>query len=599
MKNCSPILIIIFFIFITFLSGCGGSDTASPVIIPTPVPSQSVISTAKEIVTKVSTISASNGGEISFKDLNVIVSAGALSSDNEIEVAEVTITDKNGIIHSSNEEEHGRIYEISSGSPDELIGLNKPVKLEMKVDPNSPEPGFAIWSGEEWLFIDKEYTSYDSNNHILTTYIDYIEKDFDNYIIEGNRGSMMIHPVNVTYFKNINYGHGLTYNYPNYEYTTGGHFTVHYGNNMSKEQVKAMGDFFEAGYSYYKNLGYASPVPFSYSEGGPLFESRRIMVYIKPDNSRDAWASSCGIICMPSGQNKYISEIAYHELFHLIQRNYSNRNNFPTWMAENTAESMGPYLYNKLDTYEKNKYDIQAYNGSEGGFWMGPDLFSVSLDNQVKDTGNEYYNAIIWTYLIAKYGINPYKNIVTDFFTKNPQEAFFTVLDDPFKNNINKYVSDFYGEAFEDYVIYGEIFNNVNYVNLPLREKGDPLFSPASGYPSVYNYNAFSSSSELNPYYNNQTLTLYHLSGRYFNFKSDGNKGSLYLTVKPSIKDYFIVKIYRFKNTEGKFTRLNVEEYGGTDSYEIPYNDATDITILLENLSYYYDNNVILRAYGK
>ncbi len=182
MKYFSPVLIIIFVIFMTFLSGCGGSDTASPVIItptpviiPTPVPSQSVISTAQEINTKVSIISSASGGEISFEDLNVIVSSGALSSDNEIEVAEVTITDKNGVIHSSSEEEHGRIYEISSGSPDELINLNKPVKLEIKVDPGSPDPGFAIWSGEEWLFIDNDATD-------ITVFLENLSYYYDNNI---------------------------------------------------------------------------------------------------------------------------------------------------------------------------------------------------------------------------------------------------------------------------------------------------------------------------------------------------------------------------------------------------------------------------------
>jgi hypothetical protein len=599
MKNFSPILMIISILFLFFLPGCGGSNTVTSVITtPTPVPSQSVISTAKEIGTKVSNVSFVNGGEISFGDLNVIISAGALSSDNEIEIAEVNITDRNGILHSSSEEEHGKIYEVSSGSPDELIGLNKPVELEIKVDPNSPAPGLAIWSGEEWLLLDEEFTSYDSNTHTLKTCIDFIAQDLDNYVIEGNRGSIMTHPVNVTYFKNINYGWGLNYNYPNYEYSSKGNFTIHYSNNISKEEVKSMGDFFEACYSYYKELGYASPVSFSYSKENQVYGSKRIMVYTKQNSELGAWASNCGIIYMPSAKNKFISETGYHELFHLVQNNYSKRCGFLTWMAENTAESMGPYAYNQLDTTEKNKYDIPAYNGSEGGFWIGADLFSVSLDNQEEKSGNEYYNAVIWTYLIAKYGMNSYKNIVSDFFSKNSNTPFDD-LDYSFKHNINKYLSEFYAETLEDYFVYGQIFNKLNYVNFPYREKGDPFCSQTSGYSNYYNYNAFSSDFDLNPYYNQQKFTLYHLSGRYFNFKSNGNKGSLYLTVTPSITDYFVVKVYRFKNTEGKFALLDVQEYGRMDSQEVIYNDATDITVLLENLSYYNDNNINLRAYGR
>jgi hypothetical protein len=125
-----------FIIFLLFLHiGCGDSTTVNPVTTPiataTPFSDEEVLSISEEISYKTENFSPGQEGVMEFEDINLKIPSDSLSESTAIELAEVNIKDPSGNIHSSDEEGHGKVYEISTGKPDRSIVLNKPVEIQL------------------------------------------------------------------------------------------------------------------------------------------------------------------------------------------------------------------------------------------------------------------------------------------------------------------------------------------------------------------------------------------------------------------------------------------------------------------------------------
>jgi hypothetical protein len=605
---------------IILITGCGsGSGTLpvnstannpTPVIIPvatvTPdtspsVPQQEVISTLTEISTNSSTVSSSQGGEVTHEGVKIQAPPNALLNDSGIKISTVSIHDKSGKLYSSGDNNHGPIYKISSGNPNEGILLTKPVKMEMQIDPSYSDPGLAIWTGEEWIALDKKYITYDNNTNLMTLQLTNIPKDTNEFVLSGDFLESIIV---VTSYPNANFYPGdpsfeLVYNYPsNYE---SAHFTIHYTTNVTDDYVQDLANSFEACYNLYTaQIGYNTPVSFAFYAGdGNLYVANdRRMVYIKypgaPKETTGGWASSSGIIALPVVSATIAKSIVYHELFHFVQFSY---NSTPSWFKENTADLLGYYSYNQINTTASpKKYDCSYEQAGGYGHWDGADTFRYSLDKYVSGQFYQYYNWVPWAYTQHYYGVNGVKAILSNFAGSG---GTLSSLDSVYTSTTGKSLREVYFNAFEDFYIYGQVYNKTYFNKLSARDPNEPLCATNSGYSSAYNYEAFNSGN--NPYYNGSTVAVEHLSGECFNFRANGNQGGLSLTVTPANTTDFKVKYFVFKNNSGVFDFLTSGEYvnSSVNNVVIPYSDgATDITILLENSSLTVDNNVNLKASG-
>jgi len=587
--------LFLFILLSIFCAGCGEDGVISPTV-PAPVTTEDeqIDSTLTETNEYDSMISSTNGGNMIYGDLELEFEPGDMPYDSDIEIAEVTIQDDSGLVFKSKESGSGPIYKISSNSPDEEIILNDPVKIKFKIDPSSPAPYLAFWSGDEWLPLDEEYVTYDETNHTLITYLNSIDEDDNEWAITGTTGSVLESPTVVTFFPNINESTELNNNFPYRISSKNENFSVHYTKDVTNAQAKKLGDALDDCLNFYTNLDYPAPITFKYTQDEETSISKRIMVYFRTDKKTTAWASPDGIILMPL-PDEDMTGTAYHELFHLVQFAYSKRGNFDTWFGENTADSMGPCAYNALHTTtEPKRLD---YPG-EQTHWNGADHFSYSLNLTGDD--KEYENAVIWCYFLKVFGTSSYRDLVRETFSNNPNKISLQTMNTRFNASMDKPLTAAYFEAFEDFFIYGKVYNKTYFNNLPERDPNEPFCDPSSGYSNKYNYN--SASGTNNPYYSKKAITLQYLSGRYFNFSSNEKAESLYLTVSPSNKSNFKFKLYYFKNDNGSRVLSDTKEYANqaVSNLEIPYdNGVTDISILLENLSLDTNNTIQLQIYGR
>jgi len=605
MRNKIYIITSIFFllIFITVIAGCGGgsatvntANTSNTVINPvitvipdsnTSVPQQEVISTLTEISTNSSNVPSSQGAELTHEGVKIQIPPDAVRADTGIKISTVSIQDRSGKLYSSNESEHGPVYKISSGSPDKIIELSKPVKIEIQVDSSYKNPGLAFWSGYEWLPVDKEYVRYDSNTNTVSTCLNRIGVDKNDVVIAGD---VMLPAANiVTVFPDMYIdGAGQVVHFPYNISSSNNHFTIHYGDNTILENAQKAATDLENGYNYYQSIGLRAPRTFDYTDPHGQYSSSKIMVYIQTDMS-GGYGGYCGCYGYMVIQPAVYEITSLHELCHLVHSSYAI-NYFAGWLEESATTTMSYYAYSSINNITKYGY----FPGCDKAFKYHLDKFDYMQSWQ-------YDSHIFWTYVVSKYGAAR----VRDIISVSPYDSYMgsmptlQQINDIFNTQVGESLASVYFEAFEDCYIYGQVFNKNYFYYLDIRDPNEPLCAPDSGYSSAYNYEAFNSGN--NPYYNGSTVAVEHLSGECFNFRANGNQGGLSLTVTPANTTDFKVKYFVFKNNSGLFEFLNSGEYvnSSVNNVVIPYsNGATDITILLENSSLTVDNNVNLKASG-
>ncbi len=595
-----------FIIFLLFLHiGCGDSTTVNPVTTPiataTPFSDEEVLSISEEISYKTENFSPGQEGVMEFEDINLKIPSDSLSESTAIELAEVNIKDPSGNIHSSDEEGHGKVYEISTGNPDRSIVLNKPVEIQLPVDPNASSPTIAIWGGDQWLPVDPNCVLYDKDKNTVTTYISVIGQDLEKVIFEGEEGGSLTGPINVTAFSWF-YHYNVYHKYQHNLTSRNNHFTIHYDNNFTKENAMTVGDNYEKAYDFFRGLSYDPPVNFllTYPTNNQTYASSKIMVYCDGSTkAKNAWANFQGVIYMPGRPEQQTMSIP-HELFHLIQNYYANRSTLDVWVTESTATATGAEGYNQIFTSDTYKYDI-PYNRQV--IWDGARQFTYSFDDA--NDNRQYKNGVIWSYFLIKYKDSTFKNLISAIFSDSNNYSWMKngrkkvtlqQTDQHFRTITGTSLSSAYFEAFEDFYIYGQVYNKKYFVNLPKREEGQPYTVDASNTGLSYYY-PFKSDFKFD-----KNINITYMSGNYYYFAADGNEGNLYITINPGIKENFKVKICSFKKDNGLFELSDAREYENQDITDMvfPFEDKVSvIAVFLENQSCNLNNNLYIKVYGK
>ncbi|MEQ8221326.1 MAG: formylglycine-generating enzyme family protein [Candidatus Eremiobacterota bacterium] len=547
-----------------------------------------VISTLTEISSTVGKISANQGGTVSHEGLTVQLPANSLISDSEVKVALVTI---------DNNKSQGKCYKISTNSPDEVLELKEPATVKISGTATG-KSAMVFWDGTEWLPVD---SSYDSNKKEVTLKLNCIYKDISQWFHSGGELGIIDGAIVLAWFDWVDEQAILNLMSKN------SHFEIKYWGYENRFYAEKIANFLEDGYDFYisdpgEPFRFVEPVKFIINE--PNNVSDHVVVYIKTFSSSllndlgitgSGLATPLGYIRIPKDlEANDMQVVCCHELFHLIQFNYSNRmkdfndhnkinQNWPDiWFFENTADTMGLYAFNNIN--RESFYDY------EGGYrhWApddGSNFFTYSLESD-RDL-HEYENRLFWNYMIKIYGFEIFKTFISDNspnYVRNLQGINDKCLSE---SKIKKPLDKVYFEAFEDYYIYGKFFNSDNFVNLKDRPPGQPYFKDKAINPFNNSY--------FWPY--SITVNLEHLSGNYFVFNSGSNKGNLYLTVKyksPSVK----TRIFYFMDQS---TVLKPGEFTASDINHTITNFGsyiTDVCVLLENTSLTDDTQVNLTAYA-
>ncbi|MEQ8186845.1 MAG: hypothetical protein ABRQ39_02640 [Candidatus Eremiobacterota bacterium] len=541
-------------IFTLFLSaGCGdGSSPVLTVSTPTQVPTCApvtqtphVVSSLTETDVKVATISAKDGGTLTEGNMTVEIPPNALANDGKIEIAKVKINNM-----TSSDVNEGDIYKISSGGEDEVDELQQPATVRIKADSQQIP---LTWNGGEWLPLDY---SYDTGTQEIIIELNCLDEDINEWTEEGEEEGSIEEPVIVGIGKSTDYQYSIISNK--------NRFKIFYCNAQDKAYAEAIGNAVEEACDYYDGLGYRAPVK-SVLEYGT---SDYIYVYIYPSPSspnyeKDSWgiAGTRGYMAFNKSSMNINEPLGkrtcYHEVWHLIQFAYGNRNAYPDWFDESMAVAMQYYGMNKT----QEMYDLA------GCRWDYDILYSP-----FNSTSGYYERYIVWSYIIKKQKPRILHNIMVKFQPKENINKFNTVM---LEETGKDFVTTF-NEVAEDYYIGGTFFNNAFFNNLKKRSASQP-----------YDY-IIARDCIQDPNNSTETISVKPLSIGYRCYESKNFKGSITLDFSEVSTNCRVV-IYPIKdNGNGNYNVGNQEVIYGNSSTKTISNfgtDITDIFVLIENTS--------------
>lgn len=539
------------------------SASETPVISKrTPTHISEIISSVKEVHVSKETPSLEQKGVIVCENLTLEIPVKEDFSDSEIKVVPVSI----------NKIDNVDCYKISTDDPDKVIDLHKPVRVKINTAEAISKPVLALWSGYEWLPVD---SSYDPESRELSIELDCIYKDINEWTTSEGELGFTDGPFVLGVLD------GLTY----YSIVSNeGHFKVFYSNKGDKSYAESLANTFEKSYEIYKGLVF-NPADFVIRTVTDIKYDFICVYLIEPDSEIGGNADPRGFIrVIKELDSKERELVASHELFHLIQFNYNNRCSWPDWMGESTADAMGFYVYNRINS--EDFYDYSPIEGDRFRHWDGEKSFTYSLDSE-KDIHHPYQNFIFWSYFIKKYGINKFRPFVIDSFIRN-----LSIVNDKCKSVTGKSLDKIYSEALEDYYVYGKVFNKSYFSNFTHRPPGQP-FSLLEN-----RHWAFAENLDNNPYYNSREVNLECLSGKCLSFYSYDEQGKfcLSITEKP---DTVKVKLYYFKKVNNKYQLIADEELTDVNINKVVDNfgtDITDIYVLMENTSLIANKTIKFKA---
>ncbi|MEQ8225910.1 MAG: hypothetical protein ABRQ37_26595, partial [Candidatus Eremiobacterota bacterium] len=347
-KNYLPVVLLLLLIVLS--SGCGGDSSAIPIvstpaITPTAIPvtpTSHVVSSLTETEVKLATISAKDGGTLTEGDMTVEIPSNALAHDGKIEIAKVKINNM-----TSSDVNDGNIYKISSGSDDEVDELQEPAIIRIKAG-SQQKP--LTWNGGEWLPVDY---SYDSGTQEIVIELNCLDEDINEWTEEAEEEGSIEEPIIV--------GIGTSTDYQYSIISSKNRFKIFYCNEQDKSYAQAIGNAIEEAYDYFSGLGYRAPVKSALTSG----TSDYIYTYIypsasSPDYEKTSWgvAGTKGYLAFNKNSlniNENLGKsTCYHEMLHLIQFAYGNRNVYPDWFDESMAVAMQYYGMNKT----QEMYDL-------------------------------------------------------------------------------------------------------------------------------------------------------------------------------------------------------------------------------------------------
>ncbi|MEQ8171666.1 MAG: hypothetical protein ABRQ38_22440 [Candidatus Eremiobacterota bacterium] len=540
--------------FTLFLSaGCGdGSSPVLPVYTPTPVPTFATVTPTPRIISfltetdvKMATISAKDGGTLTEGNMTVDIPPNALANDGKIEIAKVKINNM-----TSSDVNDGDIYKISSGNEDEVDELQEPAIVRIKAD-SQQRP--LTWNGGEWLPLDY---SYDSNTKEIVIELNCLDEDINEWTEEAEEEGSIEEPIIV--------GIGTSTDYQYSIISSKNRFKIFYCNEQDKSYAQAIGNAIEEAYDYFSGLGYRAPVKSALTSG----TSDYIYTYIypsasSPDYEKTSWgvAGTKGYLAFNKNSlniNENLGKsTCYHEMLHLIQFAYGNRNVYPDWFDESMAVAMQYYGMNKT----QEMYDLA------GCRWDYDILYSP-----FNSTSGYYNRYILWSYIIKKQNPAILHNIMVNFQPKDSINRFNTVIQEATGKD---FVTTF-NEVAEDYYIGGKFFNNTCFNNLKKRSASQP-----------YDY-IIARDCIQDPNNSTETISVKPLSIGYRCYESKNFKGSITLDFSEVSTNCRVV-IYPIKdNGNGNYNAGNQEVVYGNSSTKTINNfgtDITDIFVLMENTS--------------
>jgi len=576
-KGYIPMFIaFLLLLFIAGVIGCGGGSNTVMTVIPTPTSNDGsqILSTLTEISSTSNTISSTQGGTITHDKLTVEFPPGSLPSDSVIKIALVTINSL-----SDNTQHQG--YKISTDSPDKVIKLKEPAVVRLHLDLSASNPTLIFWDGYEWLPME---SSYESNTQEMSVYLKFIDRDINQAIHYGGElgtvdGPTVINAIGDNNKIIANSDGGIIPDIPKNNFVSAeGHFKVYYNNDEG--YAKSITDILEQSFDYYKNLGFNAPVTFYFRQYEffeiPPFDPEseffnRINIYILPrKNNEGGWAHPHGYIKIIEGLSEIDQKhVPSHELFHLIQDAYTVGNReLWGWMLDSTATAIQHYTFNhyfqSLDYYDCKESEYDHY--------CKDNAFTFSLNNTT-DEHYPYRNFIFWAYILQQDSSKPnkFKSFIEDnsYDRKDLRSVNSKCL-----STLGESLESVYFKAFEDYYIYGKVFNARYFTNFsdPFR----PPDSPFNDFPIWYNPNTNNNSKEVN---------LEHLSGKCLNFEA-GNRGIFHINIT-ELPSNTVVKLFKIKKGNNQSAQLSgevqlINNKATINNFGI---DITNVYMLLENHS--------------
>jgi hypothetical protein len=549
-KNYLLILISLLFIII-FSSGCGGDSVPvistptaiQPTVQPTiATPTPHVISSLTELEAKRVTISARDGGKVTQGSMTVDIPANALQNDSSIEIARVNIKE----VTASAGDDISEIYKISTGSKD--VGTELQIPATVKIHVTNEEIPF-IWNGIKWLPVD--YT-YDNDTQELILFLDYLDEDDDEWYESGGERGTRSGPLAVGVSKSKDTMLSFI--------SSGKHFKMFYNNPQEKIYTESIAKTLEEAYDYYVNLGYNKPIT---SDLQSATGEKYVAVYIYPYSNSNPDPQSYGIA--GTGGTLEINKervdaitgksVCYHELFHLIQFSYTDREAvFYNWFGEATAVCMEYKAINRPGEF---------FDCTSGEYW------NTGIWNETFDNDDEYYTKFpFWSYMIKNYGAstNILHNIMKSSFKKHNGEEFNNI----FKTQFGKDMITCLNENTEDYYMTGKFYNKTYFYNFKDRDVNQP-------YVSLVEKKA------KEPDNSSLSISISRLSTKYVCYSSKNFHDTFKLELSGKSSNCK-VKFFYLKNNNGSYS-VTQEEINDTKTIHNFGTDFEYLFILIENTS--------------
>ena len=544
LKKYSVILISI---IIILSSGCGGDSisvisTPTPTVLPVITSTPGVVSSLTELGKNTVTIHAGEGGKITEGNMTVEIPGGSLQNDSSVEIARVNINE----VTASSGDDISEMYKISTGNTDEGAELETPATVKIHVtDEKIP----FIWNGTKWLPADYVY---DSNTQEIILYLDYLDEDDDDWNESGGELGTMSGPLVIGAGKSSNTMLSLM--------SSGKHFKMFYNNSSEKTYTEAIAKNLEEAYDYYGTLGYNKPIT---SDLQSAKGEKYVAVYIYPYADYNPDPRSYGIAGTGGTLeiNKNLVDpvtgksVCYHELFHLIQFSYTNRDAvFYNWFGEATAVCM---------EYKAINRPAEMFDCNTGEYW------NTGIWNETFDCDDEYYTKFpFWSYMIKKYGTgtNILHNIMKSSFSKHNGEEFNNI----FKTQFGKDMVTCLNENIEDYYIFGTVYNKNYFYNFKERNVNQPNISLLE-------------KKAKDPDDSSSSFSISRLSTAYVCYTSKNFHGTFKLELSDKSSNC-TVKLFYLKNNNGTYS-VTQEEINDIKTIDKLGTDFTYLFMLVENTS--------------
>jgi len=568
-------VIVVFFVCM-LLSGCSGNSGSGLPGATNPSDIESTVSEQSSTVVKISSVT---GGTFTHKNLTITIPPNALEEDTFIKISLVSIL-RNGVIQSN-----GDCYKISTNSEDNIQELNESATVTIAVDASFTTPSLYLWDGEDWINPDAQFNSI---NRTLTFKMNCIYEDLNDWMEYGSglQGPSVFQIGEASLSQGIKAA-VATANSNIVVMSSKKRFRIECTESQ-RRFAEMLGGYLEAGYDYYVSKGFKAPVRFILDSEDADAATPKEYIYVKISYSENgtAHADSKGIIKLPTSlvDTAARQTASLHELFHLVEYSYSNRRDWEDWLSESETEGISTFACNQI--FNQNSfYDIN----SKDSFFPSQKGFIYALDKFSSDEVWQYQNAVFWGYVMGNYGgVDKFRA-----FLVNSNVHDLAWLDSMCKSQLNESLSTVYAKAYEDYYIYGQFFNNVNFYRLSSRKSGQPYYSERQ--------DVFSSA---NPYKQGQTFSIEHMSGKNImlsNASSEGAAGKtgiLSITLKGKVETTKVKLFYFSFSAESGYELISQEEIQGSSKKVTIGTDITDVFLIFENLSFAQDNQIFLSAFA-